>query len=615
MKNKLALYLLTSSLILCSCVFNSKQEKEKEKQDIPTIIEGNYLLKDNTSNYCVVIPENSNSYEILAANEFVGKIKESSGINFDIRKDKDISYNSESRIISLGFTSIAENFKLKNTASTVKSSGYYLVTKDNSIFVYGSTPIGTLYGTYDLLHDLINYEAYSYDTICFDKDIKEIPLKKYNILKNPTIESTQCYEYEIIHDTDYAHVMKNLTGDESWVKVNGKFCHTATELVPNSLREEHPTWFSSDGNQLCYSEGLVNEEMQDYLYRNLKNAIDTYPNAKYVSVSQADVNTWCTCDRCKESKARYGSNLAVIVKFVNLIADKVKRDYPNRNLFVHTFSYHQTTDAIINHFDEVKCRDNVTVMFAPIRGNFTKEFDDPTNANLKASLESIAKICNHVTLWTYNAYMHYYFLPFNPYTGLKNRISIYEKNNVKFLFDQGEFDSNNPCFRRLRTYLTSKLCYDNSLDQNELIDNFFINYYGDGYKNIRKYFDEMRLWSIHAVNDLKMSYDINGTGMFDSKFWPYNTLKSWEQYFKEALNDIEYLKYFDNDLYQLYYDHINLESLSIRYMLIVLYGSTYYQPSELYQMMIDFRNDCYKYNIVMRGENSNIEVLYSEWGI
>ena len=27
--------------------------------------------------------------------------------------------------------------------------------------------------TYDLLHDLINYEAYSYDTICFDKDIKE----------------------------------------------------------------------------------------------------------------------------------------------------------------------------------------------------------------------------------------------------------------------------------------------------------------------------------------------------------------------------------------------------------------------------------------------------------
>ena len=69
---------------------------------------------------------------------------------------------------------------------------------------------------------------------------------------------------------------------------------------------------------------------------------------------------------------KYGSDLAVVIPFLNKVARKVKVDFPGREVYVHTFSYHKTSAALTYIDETVMCEPNVTIMFAPIRARRAK---------------------------------------------------------------------------------------------------------------------------------------------------------------------------------------------------------------------------------------------------
>ena len=573
-----------------------------------------YILRNGNSDFAIVLPEKPNTYELFAADELQLFFNQATGVKLPIYNEDKITYSDSSKYFLLGETDIAENKGVIPERDKTTTTGYKIKTIDKSIIVQGGAGDGTLYGVYDLMSALFNYKIYAADEIHVDK-VSDLTLKNYNVVYKPTIENRQTYACEPLTDSTLAMRMKNILNVNLWAKIQGRFVHTSDFLVPSATyKATNPEWFGTDGHQLCYSEGLENEEMFNVLYTNLKAAIDVAPNAKYVSVSQWDVASWCGCDRCVAKKERYGSNLGVMIQFVNKVARKVKEDYPNRDLYIQTFSYHETSSAITAHFDEVMCEPNVTVMFAPIRANFTTGFTDVKNSSTLASLEAISRICSQVTIWTYDVHFPQPFMFYNTIGGRVDRYTEMEKNNVNFIFDENLSLGSGltPSFSRLKCFLTANLSYDKSMDQVALIDDWFDNYFKDASIPMRNYFEELRAWSMYASEERGLSTDCNNGKFLSADCFDKGVLLGWMDYVEQAYDSIEYLKWTNYELYEKIHDRITLESLTIRYMLIELYGTSF-SAGELKALQNNFKSDCTKVNISVA--SSGISDLYAKWGI
>ena len=127
-------------------------------------------------------------------------------------------------------------------------------------------------------------------------------------------------------------------------------------------------------------------------------------------------------------------------------------------------------------------------------------------------------------------------------------------------------------------------------------------------------FTGMRLNNLWMSESLGVSGWI-GTRINTSEYFKLNTLLEWEALIEQAYEDIEPLKTSDPDAYQKVYDRINLESLSVRYLLIDLYGTQIYTTQELYDLKQQFKQDCADLNITRLSEGELITVLWSQWGI
>jgi hypothetical protein len=148
----------------------------------------------------------------------------------------------------------------------------------------------------------------------------------------------------------------------------------------------------------------------------------------------------------------------------------------------------------------------------------------------------------------------------------------------------------------------------------QLIEDFCDKYYYTAADTILQYLDSYRTWAQYAYNKLGMHTDINGSNHLDAKFWPKGKLLEWQAMFDQAFQDIETLKWTDKETYELALKHVTIESLSVRYLLIQLYGSQY-DPAELDAMKRQFKKDCYAYDIVQVSEAASIDVLFDGWGI
>lgn len=573
-----------------------------------------YIMSGSKSSYKLVVPDTATEEELTAAGEFTYFVNQSTGCIFETVTESQTTYNSSAKYIYFGKTVAAANLGIKADSVKLKKTGYILKTVGDSIFIVGATSTGTLYGTYDLLNFLIEYECYAYDCLYVKEGIEEISLYDFDIEFIPTIETRLPYLDCIDRNVMVARRMKSITLNSSFVMFDSRWVHTCDKILPyDKYGADNPSWYSSDRTQWCFSEAYSNESMFNTLYSEVKAKLELSPTAKYVSISQNDVYSWCTCSRCSQMRDKYGSDLAVIIPVLNKVAKKIKVDFPDREVYVHTFSYHKTSAALTYMDETVMCEPNVTIMFAPIRANYTTGFTDETNSITLAALQALSKVCQNITAWTYDAHFPQFFICNETFSGRQERIDTMSKYNVEFLFNQS-MQTTNQSFSILKAYLDSKLSWNNKLNMQQLIEDFCDKYYYTAADTILQYLDSYRTWAQYAYNKLGMHTDINGSNHLDAKFWPKGKLLEWQAMFDQAFQDIETLKWTDKETYELALKHVTIESLSVRYLLIQLYGSQY-DPAELDAMKRQFKKDCYAYDIVQVSEAASIDVLFDGWGI
>ena len=146
----------------------------------------------------------------------------------------------------------------------MNSQGYHIERVNNTIYVNGVTSLGCLYGVYDLLAELFNYEQISNDCYLLDKKTT-VAVPSINKTVNPDVELRIPSNGALLYDKTTAMRMEMGLGEENWLLKAGdynnnngagwKAWHNSFEILPPDYwkAQGKTNWFSDDGTQLCYT--------------------------------------------------------------------------------------------------------------------------------------------------------------------------------------------------------------------------------------------------------------------------------------------------------------------------------------------------------------------------
>lgn len=148
-----------------------------------------YLIKNGTTEYKIVIPSENVSAELnIARDELVRLFKEATGVTLETVSDEGKSHDANGKYISLGDTSLYKSSGLNVDTKTLKKDGARILTKDKTIYFIGKTDTGVINGVYDFLNMHFNFETYFKDTYTLTTGVTELKFMNYDVVDIPDIE-------------------------------------------------------------------------------------------------------------------------------------------------------------------------------------------------------------------------------------------------------------------------------------------------------------------------------------------------------------------------------------------------------------------------------------------
>ena len=613
-----------------------------------------FLVEEGNPVYKIIIPSGKRrDYEITASEELKNLLFSATGYTFEVFPDKqlnpitgaptdtDLVWSSEDKYISLGKTSIAKQAGFVVDRTEVGFTGYGIKTIGNTVCLLGGGVAGTLFAVYDFLKRVVGYECYAEDEIYFDAKYPfEIPVLD--------VKNKPCFEFPYL--TSYVYAGKPTTTRRMkwvhpWIWSGGT--HNSFHLLPpDKYRKEHPEWYaiSKEGKewrQLNYAES---ENYEDIIFKNLVAYLEEsykddnyFEELTYLQFGQEDYDKeWDESEKTLKAYEKYGTHSALLIKFINRLAEKIEKwvneNQQGRTVYLSTFAYLQTMKPPVKYdengylirdkngnaipIDEsMRLRDNVVIRLAPIDSNWYEPFTAESNRKNREMLEAWASL-GTVTLWVYGTSYLTNYANFNDFNSIQPNYQFYKKLGVKHLYDQfTNSGRGSPCFRDWRMYFRSKLAWDVNLDAEKLTTDFFEKYYKDASSYMRKYMEEVKVVYAEKWRAVGLKGDCNYVDLYLPQLWSKEDLLKWLGYFDNAYKSIEYRKESDFNVYIKLKNRITMESVSVRYLLIVLYGEQVYSKEELYNEKIRLYNDLKRFEMYPRFGHTIEEVKEKDLGL
>lgn len=618
------------STILCFSAFTMTSCKPNgstsgDTPSTPTIKATEHdLIKNGVSDYAIVLPQKATATERLCATELNTFFAEASGIVLPIIEEGQSNADPINKYISIGNTDKANENSVTIDGLNLGSSGYALRTVGDDVYILGSNP-GVVYGAYEFLEQQFSYHYYSDGVYKINKGVSNSKLLDFEETDIPDIEYRHTsYGFEKApKDSMYTYRMRlsEMVPDG----VGGVLWHNFFAAIPKSKHQEaHSNWYSPDGNQLCLTRDL------DGLANEMKNVVvdmlEKDPTIKFVHIGMEDSTVWCDCSECSNVITQYGGyQVSTYILFMNKVADLVKPYCEEQKLDIKftMFAYHGTDDAPVEAdpvnggykliSNDLKLRDNIYVLYAPIDADYYVPFDDSANTVYKKNMIGWNLVASKVMLWIYQENFRDYLTPFDNFNSMQANLQLATENHVVMCFNQAQWNNNESTgFSHLKAYISSKLQWDSNANVRELIEGFFEGYYADGADVMLEIFDEWRAWRSYCYYEK----DVTGSVYFETtqEHWPYALLKKWLDKFDEATQNIEKYKLADYDKYKQLKDAITLDSLAFRYQMI-RFNSSYYTAMELIKMQKDFKKDATTLGISRHSEEDEISTIWSSWGL
>lgn len=633
---------LVVSIILC-CVFvlgactpNATDSEIPDAPVKPSVPKTDISLVSNgTSNYKIVVPVNIDENVSFAANDLQLFVNEASGVTLPIVTDTGSDLDENEYVISVGNTNVFATSGLTLT-DDMGLTGFFAKRFGNTIVLNAKDGNGVCSAVYEFLKQAIDLEIYSYDEYDYTSS-KDIKIPDIDVKYIPTFDTREILLKSLTSQYKLRMGLYNALGKGKWAA----FAHTTiTNFLPDDkYYEQHKDWYNSAVTQVCYS----NEEMRKEMVEQMKARIIDNPDARFIQMGHEDNEDMCECDACVAERELYGGYSGQELNFTNKIAKDLNAwmadTYPDRTMKYVFFAY-QTSQTppvkmktengvqvpvidengnFVPYYDGFEVEDNVMVMYCPIDSDFSKSFSETENESqynqLKgwADLFRQAGVDDGILLWSYSLAVRSYFLPLNNFGMYKTQYEFYADSGVSYVMDQAQYDSGIPCFEALRVYTMSKLMYDNSLDYNELANDFIDHYYGEAADTFRQYYNYFRSYYAYLGETKGFNgsiwYNIDG----DATFWPTEVVDVLMGYIDQCLADIEPLKETNYARWTLLNDRLRRERITPIYLMFALHIKEV--PSdkkqEYYNDMVHYTK---KYEIIQTGESRyDIDTLLEKW--
>lgn len=587
------------------------------------------ISENGRANYCILLPNDygESGYLWDAAADLRLLLNEASGADFEIVTDSRLP--SGEKYISLGNTLRAAEVSVEAEPDILGENGYRIVTQGENVYIVGGGDMGTLNGVYGFLKETVDYGVYAADEVYLRKG--DIPLLDFDVIDVPDIEyRIGDVSTRIDGDELYRRRLRYNCNDDVFMYVNGTLYHNSLYYFEEYLdKEECKDWFSTGKTQLCYTAHGKAEERQKMLEIAADQIVETakMSGAHTVTFQQSDGDTWCDCSFCSSEKEKYGTDAAVAVKFINELSDLLaikmrEAGMGERTVNISFFAYMRTekapavkgSDGSWRPIDEsVRCRENVSVFYAPINADYGKPFSRETNSSEYENLLAWKAICKTCYVWLYQTNFSHYLYPYNSLPTMSERYKFIASCGAEFLFDQNQWDQKvKTGFHRLKAWMGAELAWNVNADYNALLDEYFTRYFYDAAVPMRALFDGITYHMERLASEGMeggIYYSVNQARFFDKAL-----LDGWMSYIDEAYKKIEHYRSSNSELYKKLESRICIESLGIRYMRLELYGSRF-SPASLAKEQNSFRMDCLKMGVEMLSEQVSLSTVYEAWGL
>lgn len=405
-------------------------------------------------------------------------------------------------------------------ADNSKADGSYTIENGGGdLFITGYGMRGAIYGVFGFLEKYCGCKWYTKDIISVPKsDTISVPsgveyeYAPYFECTDTDWVSPRNPEYSLAHGLNcstYRVLSPEQGGNVCYIT---PFCHTLTSTFCSADKyfNEHPEYFALRKgkrvpDQLCLTNPDVLKIVTDEVFQIIKANHDPSQAVQIVSLTQADNQNYCTCDKCAALDKTNGSQSGTMVTFANAVAKEVKAAGYD-NIAIDTFAYQYTRHTPT----KVVPDDNVIIRICSIECCFGHALDDPKckeNVQFMKDLVNWGKICNRIYVWDYATNYSYTTNIFPNFGVLQRNMQVFYENNAKGMYVEGNYYMNR-CdgeFGELRSYLISKLMQDPYMDYDAEMNGFLEAFYGASWKNIREFLDITTKRAANGVNHLSIS--------------------------------------------------------------------------------------------------------------
>jgi len=387
-------------------------------------------------------------------------------------------------------------------AKTFGDEEWLMQTEGDTLILTGGRPRGTLYAAYRFLEEVGGVRWWS---------AWEESVPKGTALNVPTLAkrgqpSFRTRDIFTIYGNDEGRFMaRNRLNRQGDAKVSAKYggsrdygppyhVHTWFKfLPPEKYFKDHPEWYLVPGggapnvrtSQLC----LANEEMRREFLKVLRETIRTasqkaiaeqLPPPYVYSVSQEDNRTSYACEHNQKLAEQEGSEAAVLLDFVNYLADGIKDEFPD--VYLDTLAYFNGEKAPKN----MRARDNVIIRLTDTQSNVLLPVTAERNRAMRENVEAWAKQCKNLRIWDYAITYDYPQVPTPNLSTFAPDLRFFLKNNVEGMFIEFE-EPLKADMREVKLWVLIKLLEDPSQDPEALIKEFTDGFYGPAAPQVRQY--------------------------------------------------------------------------------------------------------------------------------
>ncbi len=597
------------------------------------------LVKNGMTDYVVVLPkeyENSVEQTVFSAikEEFSYLFKEATGISIRINNDTGLTHSAGNHYISIGETSLFETAGLSYDRSELGMDGVRIMTKDNTLFLLGGTGYGPLYAVYTFMERMFNFDAFDVDCFIIDRNVKDINFKSMDVTDIPDMERRERNLGSMVTALDESNIDNKYYGTRLRMRDNGLMTklpyyadynpettvwyhgHNVMECLPKAVHaEQHPNWYSNEGEQLCYTARGDDEELRAMAEEVVKKTIwslyrhpkSVQPLANSISLSVEDNYNFCTCDTCKAEAETYNA-AGSIVRFTNLyasifqewndgtpasqlfqytstdeewlninIGEENRKEYIREDFSFYVMAYNSMMLAPAKYDSDTQqylpidescmLNDNVILSFCDIEMDWSQSYFAEDN---KDSYENIlawsALSTKGIHFYNYAAYPDRPLWFYDAFDAISKEQIAFMLNcgGISCVFDgENYLDSTRTTgFKAYWSYLQSKLLWNVNQDVEELTEKYFSAAFGTAKDIMRNLFAEERNYFQYQYEEHEMHIknSIYNKPYF-AKYWDKNIMKKWINDCYLAFDSIEKIKESEPKEYASIYNHIAAEMI------------------------------------------------------